>query len=118
MAMVVVYIQDPAAALEQRLQFVMVAVQGDVEDGNLGSPRAGQPGEQADIALDAGDQPRCWPRVGQPQLVQGADAVCVAVKNIYVLHEIKLRIASYECLKLRVPKVPKVTNCKLRVTSA
>ena len=77
----VVEIGDAAAAVEDALQGRGVAVERDVEHGDVERGRLGQARQQCDVALDAADQVRRL-RVGQAQLVQRANTVGVAVENV------------------------------------
>ena len=81
----VIEIPHPGPCRQDPLQGVAILVQGQVEDGDLVPGLGLHPDQQADVPFDAGHQDRIL-CVRQVQLLEGAEAVGVAVEDIKAGH--------------------------------
>src|SRR5690242_2596629 len=80
-----VEVLDTDASLQKRDERGVIDVGGYVENGHgVSGPRI-DASKEVDVALDAGDE-NCFLGLGEPQLMQRADAVGVAVEHIEVAH--------------------------------
>jgi hypothetical protein len=81
------------AAIQQTLQGIPVLVQGHVEDGHRIAVRGVHSPQQGDIPLDTRHQRR-FPRLGEPKLLKGTDAVRITVENVEIRHVRKIRFVA------------------------
>ncbi|VWB40194.1 hypothetical protein BUB20358_01769 [Burkholderia ubonensis] len=83
--LVVIEVRDVDAAVEQRRQRGAVRVERDVEHGHGVAAHGRHAREQRDVAFRPGHENRRGRRC-EPQLLQRADAVRVAVEYVVALH--------------------------------
>jgi hypothetical protein len=82
---VVIEITHPGARRQQAIQGPPVFFQGDVQRPDLIAGLGRHPRQEADIPLDPGHQDGVA-RVLQAQLLQGAEAIGIAVEDIKTGH--------------------------------
>ena len=83
---VVVHVVNLGTGFQQPVQRIAVLVQRDIQGGDAVTRASTDPLEQADIAFDARDQLGIT-GLGQAQLDQGANAVCITVEDVKISHE-------------------------------
>src|SRR5215510_13337819 len=84
---VVIEVTATGAACEQPCEIASVDGKGNIQHRELVAGLRLHAIEQADVALDAGDE-NALPRFVEPQLVQRANAVRVAVEDVIEWHKV------------------------------
>ena len=82
---VVVKIAATGAVFEDTLHGARVGLEGNIKHRKFVPARRLHPFDQSDFAFCPGDE-HTLPRLFEPQLLQGADAVRVAVEDVIELH--------------------------------
>ena len=76
---------DVVALLQQLLEGIAVAVERNVENGDLAITSFPDALQQLNITLDSGDEFR-FRRFRKPELVQGAQPIGIAVEAVDLVH--------------------------------
>jgi hypothetical protein len=82
----VIEILDGRAHMQRSRNRGCIAAMGNIKDGQAVAGLCIDAGDQSDVTFDAGDQLGVA-RLVQPQLVQRADAIGVAVEDVVEFHE-------------------------------
>ncbi len=85
---VMIEIAQRCARLDQPQYICPILIMRDIEHGDVIASHRVDTLQQLDVALDAGYQHRALQhlRLGQPQLLQCAQAICIAVESVVTGH--------------------------------